>query len=261
MTDYTLPNKSCFSQLNIRRNSAAVCICVALSLSCGTATAGPGDDLGVMFRGDKSLPPPGGIAGTVTNKSAQSYRCVDLVFRLSYKDGASGPAEQRVRVQNLSPRAVKNYSAPLQSKAGFGLQRIETCTSVSGGTPPMQANTDRDCTIKGRVTSTMGFEGIGDRGQREKIERVFLLTPDGKLVSEEPLSDRTAHVRDHRNGKIYDSREFDFARIPANHSYVVQLSNAWKTAPSRITVRCPNPQGRYEFGIAPLAHTGNNLGG
>jgi hypothetical protein len=213
-----------------------------------------------MFRGDKSLPPPGGITGTVTNKSAQYYRCVDLVFRLIYKGGASGPAEQRVRVQNLSPRAVKNYSAPLQSKAGFGLQRIETCTSGSGGTPPTP-NPDHDCTIKGSVTSTMGFEGIGDRGRREKIERVFLLTPDGKLVSEEPLSNRTNHVHDHRNGKTYDSREFDFARIPANNSYVVQLSNAWKTAPSKLRVRCPDSQGRYEFEIVPLKHTGNRLGG
>jgi hypothetical protein len=260
MTDRILPTKSRFSRLNIRQSIPAVCICVFLSLFYRPAIAGPEDDLGVMFRGDKNLPPPGGIAGTVTNKSAQDYPCVDLVFRLIYKGGASGPIEQRVRVQNLSPRAVKNYSAPLQSKAGFALQRIETCTSVSAGTPP-NPNPERDCTIKGSVTSTLGFEGIGDTGQREKIERVFLLTPDGKKVSEEPLSNITNHVTDHRNGKTYDSRAFDFVRVPANHSYVVQLSNAWKTAPSSLTVRCPDPQGRYEFEIAPLEHTGNRLGG
>lgn len=261
MTEFTQPAKSRFSRSNIRQNTAFACICIAVCLFGGPVTAGLEDDLGVMFRGDRSRPPPGGISGTVTNKSVQHYDCVDLVFRLSYRGEASdGPAEQRVRVQNLSPRSVTNYSVPLQSKAGFGLQGIETCSSMSGGNPPAPSP-DRDCAVTGQVTSTMSFEGIGDRGQREKVERVFLLTPDGKLISEEPLLDKTNHVRDHRSGKTYDSLEFGFARLPANLNYVVQLSNAWKTTPPRLTFHCPDPQGRYEFRIGPLKHTGNRLGG
>jgi len=260
MTDLPWPTKFCFSRRNIRKNTAFAFICAAFCLFGGPATAGPQDDLGVMFRGDKSLPEPGGITGTVTNKSRQYYGCVDLVFRLIYKNRESGPAEQRVRVENLSPRAVKNYSARLASEAGFGLKGIETCTSVSGE-ETLTPSSDHNCRIKGSVTSTMGFEGINDIGRREKIQRVFLLTPDGKLVSEEELSSRLIHVHDHRDGKTYDSREFDFARIPANKSYLVQLSNAWKTAPSRLTVRCPDSKGRYEFEIVPLKHTGNRLGG
>lgn len=260
MTDYNLLTKYRFSRPGMRLNRAVVAICVALCQPYGLAVAAPENDLSVMFHGDKGLPPPGGIAGTVTNKSKKSYPCIDLVFRLSYKGGVRGPAEQRVRVQGLSPRAVKSYSAPLQSKAGFGLQRIETCASVSSGMPTMPSS-PKDCRIKGSVISTMSFQGTGDRGQQEKIESVFLLTADRKLVSKELLSNRINHVRDHRNGKTYDSREYDFARIPANHSYLVQLSNAWKTSPPGITVHCPDSQGRYEFRIAPLEHTGNRLGG
>jgi hypothetical protein len=261
VTDLTPHEKPRFARSGIRRNTAPACLCVVLCLFGGAAIAGPDDDLKVMFRGDKSLPPPGGIAGTVTNSSAQHYACVDLVFRLMYKGGSSdGPAEQRVRVENLSPRSVTNYSAPLQSKAGFGLEGIEICSSKPAGDPP-KPSPQQDCTVTGQVTSTMSFEGIGDTGHSEQIEKVFLLTPDGKLVSEEFLSERTTHVRDHRNGKTYDSREFSFARLPANLSYVVQLSNAWKTTPAKLTFSCPDSQGRYEFGIGPLEHSGNRLGG
>jgi hypothetical protein len=58
----------------------AACIGVVFTVSIETAFAAPEDDLAVMFRGDRSLPPPGGIAGTVTNKSTNHYECVDLVF-------------------------------------------------------------------------------------------------------------------------------------------------------------------------------------
>jgi hypothetical protein len=250
-----------FSLSGTQQLAAAACFCLTLFLPSGAAMAAAEDDLKVMFRGDRDLPPPGGIAGTVTNSSARQYDCIDIVFRLVYKGGAGdGPAEQRVRLENLSPRSVTNYSAPLQSKAGFGLQGIELCSAQAGENPP-QPSPQKDCTVTGQVRSTMSFEGIGDTGHSEKIERVFLLTPDGKLVSEEPLSARTTQVNDHRTGETFDSREFSFARLPANLSYVVQLSNAWKTTPAKLTFRCPDSQGRHEFGIGPLEHIGNRLGG
>lgn len=223
------------------------------------ASAAMKDDLGVMFRSDSSLPDPGGIAGTVTNKSTRNYHCVELVFKLYYNSATTGPAEKRIRITNLNSKAVRNYSAPLISKAGFGLQRIESC-SVTAEIPPDQAQ-KRDCTIKGNVTSTTKFVGVDDTGRRESIKNVYLLTPDRKLVTTETLSTTTKRISDHRTGKKYDSREFDFARIPANKSYIVQLSYAWTTAPERVNIHCPDAKGRYEFTIKPIKHTGNRLGG
>ncbi len=250
VTDFVVPKISRFSRSGIKHNTASACFCLALYVFCSAAFAAPEDDLRVMFRSDNSLPPPGGIAGTITNSSAQHYDCVDLVFRLIYKKGASGsPTEQRVRVESVSPRSVTKYAVPLQSKAGFGLQGIEICASEPGGDLPVP-RPKRDCTVTGQVTSTMNFVGIGDRGQTEKIEKVFLLTPDGKLVSEDFISKSTNHVR-----------EFSFSRLPANLSYVVQLSYAWKTTPPKLTFRCPDSRGRYEFRIGPLKHIGNRLGG
>jgi hypothetical protein len=256
------------------------CIGFVFIVSIETVFAAPEDDLAVMFRGDSNPPPSGGIAGTVTNKSTNHYECVDLVFYLIYKNGASGPAEQWVRVQNLPPASVTSYSSALHARAGFGLKRIESCGSLSNGgqplpTPPVPIppvpapptppvpNSNRDCTIRGVVNSIANFEGIGDRGQLERLEKVYLLTPDGKKVSEDWLSVKTTRVNDHRTGKTrqYLQREYSFARIPANLNYVVQLSYAWRTSPAKVSVSCPDSKGRFDFGIPPLMHTGNRLGG
>jgi hypothetical protein len=134
-------------------------------------------------------------------------------FYLKYKSGASGPAEQWVRVQNLPPASVTSYSSALSAKAGFGLKRIESCETLSDGeqplptppvpTPPTPPVSDQncDCTIRGVVNSIANFEGRGDRGQLERIEKVYLVTPDGKKVSEDWLSVKTTRVNDHRAGK------------------------------------------------------------
>ncbi len=255
------------------------------TVSIESAFAAPEDDLAVVFRGDSSLPPPGGIAGTVTNKSTNHYECVYLVFYLKYKSGTNGPPEQWVRVQNLPPASVRSYSSALLARAGFGLKRIESCGNLSDGkqplpTPPVPTspvptspvpapptpdvpNQNRDCTIRGVVNSIANFEGRGDRGQLERIEKVYLLTPDGKQVSEDWLSVKTTRVNDHRAGKTgqYLQREYSFARLPANLSYVVQLSYAWRTNPAKINLSCPDSKGRFDFRIPPLMHTGNRLGG
>ncbi len=249
----------------------AACIGVIFTVPIETAFAAPKDDLVVMFRGDKILPPPGGIAGTVTNKSTNYYECVDLVFYLKYKSGVSGPAEQWVRVQNLPPSRVQSYSSALHARAGFGLKRIESCEPLSDGeqplpippTPPPVPDQNRNCTVRGVVNSIANFEGRGDRGQLERVEKVYLLTPGGKKVSEDSLSVKTARVNDHRVGKTkqYLQRKYSFARIPANLNYVVQLSYAWKTNPVKVNISCPDSKGRFDFGIPPLMHTGNRLGG
>ena len=243
---------------------ASICF---VFVSIDAAFAAPKDDLGVMFRSDRSLPPPGGISGTVTNKSTNHYECVDLVFFLIYKNGASGPAELRVRVQNLSPASVTNYSSALRSRAGFGLKRIEPCKTLPEEEqpmpPPPASDPKRDCTIRGVVNSIANFEGIGDTGRLERIEKVYLLTPDGKKVSEDWLSEKTTRVNDHRAGKTkqYLQRKYSFSRIPANQNYVIQLSYAWRTSPAQVRVSCPNSKGHFDFGIPPLKHTGNRLGG
>ncbi|MCK5902884.1 MAG: hypothetical protein KAG28_07020 [Cocleimonas sp.] len=252
--------------------SALIVACIGglLTVSIETAFAAPKDDLVVMFRGDTMLPPPGGIAGTVTNKSTNYYKCVDLVFYLKYKSGASGPAEQRVRVKNLLPSRVQSYSSALHARAGFGLKRIESCKLLSNGkqplpippTPPAPYQ-NRDCTLRGVVNSIANFEGRDDRGQIERVQKVYLFTPAGKKVSEDSLSVKTTRVNDHRAGKKkqYLQRKYSFARIPANLNYVVKLGYEWKTKPVKVNISCPNSKGRFDFRVPPLMHTGNRLGG
>jgi hypothetical protein len=250
-----------FTRSRPKHNTISVYFFLAVFSFGSAAFAGPEDDLQVMFRGDKSLPPPGGIAGTVTNSSARHYACVDVVFNLYYKSKASdSPKEQRVRLEGLSPRSVTNYSAALQHKAGVGLKGVEVCVAEPVANTP-KPRPDRDCTVSGEVTSAMSFSGIGDRGETEKIDKVFLLTPDEKLVSEDFLLAQADNVHDHRSGKKAGSRTFSFGRLPANLSYVVKLSYAWKTSPEQLTFSCPDSQGRYEFRLGPLKHIGNRLGG
>jgi hypothetical protein len=237
-----------FQQLKIWRNSAAFCLCMTVGLFSGSAATAPADDLQVNFEHDDIPLPAGSITGTVTNTSTRHYRCIDLVFFLLYSGGMSGPAELRINLQNLSPGAVSAYSGALQTLASFGLRRIEIC-SVSSETEPIP---DRDtCTITGSVVSKTGFEGIDDRGQSEKIKRINLVTPAGKLISEIGFRSDTPST----------TRYFIFTRVPANYSYNVQLGYEWKTDPSRVPVDCPNSRGEFEFSIEPLKHTGNRLGG
>lgn len=218
------------------------------------------DDLSVMFKDDKSLPEPGGIAGTVTNSSARNYECVDLVFRLVYKNGATGPAEQRVRVRNADARSVTEYSAPLQQRAGFGLKGIEMCAAVIDP-PPVPQQASRDCVIKGTVRSETNFIGIDDRGQRQRIDKVYLLASNGNLVAEGPLWPEIKKVHDHRNNRSYESRDYDFARLPEGEAYTLRLGSEWITEPSAISFTCPDELGRHEFQIGPFEHNGNRLGG
>lgn len=225
-----------------------------------SAVAAPEDDLRVMFKSEKSLGQPVGIMGTVTNSSARNYECVDLVFRLVYKNEATGPAEQRVRVLNTGAGSVIEYSAPLQQPAGFGLKGIEICAQEKGPAPvPQQAS--RDCVIKGTVRSETNFIGIDDTGQRQSIEKVFLLASNGKLVAEGPLWPEVKKVNDHRNNRSYESRDYDFARLPEGKAYTLRLGSEWIVEPLAISFSCPDERGRHEFKVAPFEHKGNRLGG
>lgn len=223
-------------------------------------SASPGDDLSVTFKRDSSLPAPGGITGTITNNSAQNYECVELVFRLVYHKGAKGPAEQRVRVYNASARSVTEYSAPLQQPVGFGLSGIEVC-SEDVATPPVPQQASRDCVIKGTVRSETHFIGIDDLGKRQSIEKVYLLASNGKLVAEGPLWPEIKKVHDQRTNRSYESRDYDFARLPEGKAYTLRLGSEWISKPSAFSFSCPDERGRHEFEVKPFEHTGNRLGG
>ncbi len=222
--------------------------------------AAPADDLRVIFKRDSSLPAPGGIAGTVTNNSAQSYECVDLVFRLVYHKGARGPAEQRIRVFNAGARSVTKYSAPLQQPVDFGLSGIEVC-SEDITTPPATQQASRDCIINGTVRSETNFIGIDDLGKRQSIDKVYLLSANGKLVAEGPLWPDIQKVHDRRTNRSYESRDYDFARLPEGKAYTLRLGSEWIAEPSAISFSCPDERGQHEFEVRPFEHKGNRLGG
>ena len=116
--------------------------------------------------------------------------------------------------------------------------------------------------MTGSVASEIGFEGIDDRGQREVIERVYVLdAADRKLVAEVRLGKAETRATDHRTGRSYSKRSYSFAGLSANRRYLLRLSNAWRTEPTELAFSCPDARKRHRFQLPVLRHTGNRLGG
>ncbi len=116
--------------------------------------------------------------------------------------------------------------------------------------------------MTGSITSETGFEGLDDRGQREVIERVYVLdAADRKLVAEVRLGKAETRSSDHRTGRSYSKRFYSIAGLSAKRRYIVRLSHAWRTEPTEFAFSCPDAHKRHRFQLPMLRHTGNRLGG
>jgi hypothetical protein len=119
------------------------------------------------------------------------------------------------------------------------------------------------CEVTGRVTSSVGFIGKDDRGEKSAIDDVHLMQGASHLASVK-LDARVIKVRDHRveaRLREYEAREYHFSAVQPGADYSLTLGRYWRTKPAEIQFSCPNRQGQNSFTVGPLEHVGNWLGG
>jgi hypothetical protein len=82
---------------------------------------------------------PGSIYGTVTNNSPNPYPCVRIEFKLGTRYDMERPGEPTrilgtttLVLQNVQPRAVREYEKALPMMAAAGLNSITECTPQEG---------------------------------------------------------------------------------------------------------------------------------
>ncbi|MEJ2308802.1 MAG: hypothetical protein P8Z78_05715 [Gammaproteobacteria bacterium] len=243
-----------------------------IALATTAAVANPADDLRVSFSSKRTGDEAGRLVGSIANTSVKTYRCILAVFDLNTRFDKRKPGEasrhlgyHKVRINNLAPRSTRNFDSRLPYPAGIGFHGFEGCKPVVDErheAPVNQPVENRYCNITGEVRSATGFEGYGDRGEKDTIEMVYLLKAGtGKLFKQTRLGRKIRQVRDNRTGQTYQVRDYAFRDLPSTGKYEVRLSSAWKTRPDKVLVSCPDGRGKYKFKVAPIKHAGNRLGG
>ncbi len=97
----------------------------------------PERDLEVSFSTDfEKAPDAGYIFGKVTNRSASTYPCVHLEFRLFSGDGKSrASGTLGTDVNNVRPRSVTRYRARLDSPVSVALKSVTVCRQGENAPP------------------------------------------------------------------------------------------------------------------------------
>lgn len=176
------------------------------------AALNPGRDLSVSFGKKHGTSGQGFVVGTVTNKSANTYTCVSIKFRLIGKNSRH-LGFLSTEVKNIRPGSAVRYKEKLPYLAGFGLESISVCRSGSSGQPgdsnvsDVAASQETNCTILVTITGTYKkyadvigvYESVS--GKRGK----FLFKRSVKTIR-----DHRKTIRDHRQGReafpIYQSK-------------------------------------------------------
>ena len=196
-------------------------------------TRDPERDIKVSFwsSADKST-----VLGEARNDSANLYPCVRLEFHLSTRFDLRQPGEEPrdlgvlpVYLKNLQPRETRPYQQRLPQPAGFGLKSVSQCAQPTGApttpeqptgapttpeqptgaptTPEQPTGAPTTCSVTGRITGKLRWDGKDDRGQPVSyaVEFMYMRAPG---VAEQ-------------RARVQQSGEYIFVNLTAGRIYTI----------------------------------------